>query len=144
MSKIRRIKLATTRITEHNGEFIEVKDNERELPAKITNFALKYGIDKGLIASSNLQELVKKIEEDFGLAVSIIYLGLVGADPTIIGTLKVEDVAEQLDYEWQDVTYIAQSVLLSGLPDTLDEFIAELESMTAPDTDDDNKKKLDH
>lgn len=139
MTGIRRIKLAEKKIVEHEGDFIEVKENERELPAKVTNFALNYGMSKGLIDTTNLQDIAVKIESDFALALNIIYLGLVGANPTIISNLSLEEMTEQLDYEWQEVTYLAQTTLISGLPDTLDEFIEELEKMTA--SDDDSKKK---
>lgn len=137
---IRRIKTADTKVVEHEGKYIEVKENEKEYPAKVTNFALKYGIDKGLIKTTDVSELVVEVEKDFNLAISIIYLGVIGANPVLIGDLDIDKFTERLDYSWQELTYVSQSVLLSGLPDTLDEWIAELEKMTVSD-DSDSKKK---
>ena len=134
------IPLAIRKIENKEGEYFEVKENERLLPAKVTNFALKYGIDKGIINSSDPSMLFVKVEEDYNLALSVIYLGLVGANPPIVGSLTFEEFSEQLDVEWGEVAYTAQKILVNELPETLLEYIGELEAKTA-NFDDNNKKK---
>ncbi|SHJ63999.1 hypothetical protein SAMN05444401_3542 [Clostridium amylolyticum] len=98
MAKIQVITLSERRIVEHEGEFIEVVENERRVPCMLTNFAIAQAQRENIIQNSlvndlldiaiksdgkevNTEEVLNKVDEEKCL--KTIYIGIRGANKNI-------------------------------------------------------------
>lgn len=135
---IRTIKLAEKKIQEVDGVFVEIKTNERTVPLLINHRALNYGLKNGHIQTTVLKDFMSLEEGNIDLCYHLLYLGAIGANQAFNTILSYDDFVNQLDIPVESIAYTVQSLFYSNLPDTMDQFIGELEKKTTPS---DSKKK---
>lgn len=164
--KIEKIKLYDLEIVEIDGEFRKVKKNEQVLPGLLTNHSLYVGKRDGLLETSLTDELYNIVEvfgmqepenmtneelEEYGeqmlgrlknkvdelKVLKIIYLSLVGANPSL--DLGFEDFTLKYheDYEGKMETYVN---LISNLVSGDNQFKKEFENKTSTKREKGEKK----
>lgn len=136
---IRKIKLSEKSVQTLNGEFKEETQNEKEIPLLINHRAMHYGIKNGYIKTTVLKDIMDLYLGDLDLCYNLIYLAAIGADPSIISRIKLEDFIEQIDLPLDEVTYKVETLFRADIPETLDEFTEQLKKVT--EKSDPNKKK---
>ena len=128
--KVRTINLADIETVDNKGKKEIRKINEREVGLVLNNRALKYGLDKGYIETSNIGKLLTDLEADIDLAWSLIYLGAVGGNKGFEDDMTRDEFIDKLDLDLASVNYKAQSLIMADLPDTYDEFVEKLKAKT--------------
>lgn len=128
--KVRTVNLADIETVDNKGKKEIRKINEREVGLVLNNRALKYGLDKGYIETSNIGKLLTDLEADIDLAWSLIYLGAVGGNKDFEDDMTRDEFIDKLDLDLASVNYKAQSLIMADLPDTYDEFVEKLKAKT--------------
>lgn len=151
--KIEKIKLYDLEIVEIDGEFREVKKNEKTIPLLLTNYSLLKGRELGILKTSTMEELANLVtamgsvdgtldEEKYGQEVfikmaeviddrkllGILFLGALGANPNLEYTF--EEFAKKYHGTLEEgMTLYAN--LLQNLAMTENSYKKEFEKLTS-------------
>ncbi|UII56714.1 hypothetical protein LS684_04410 [Cytobacillus spongiae] len=138
------IELKDMEIVEVDGEFKPVYKNEIKIPCFLTNYALKVGKDLGMMKSSLAADLLKLqgidgiAEGTVGSEVlnsldevemqKIIYLGCIGANPTL--DMDFDKFLKKYHYKFEDTAMIYLQQVTSAISKETNKFVAGLQSST--------------
>lgn len=139
MAKVRPVSLCEhfEYVKKESGGYELQKSGERVVPAHLTMHALLFGQKEGLIESSILDEIASNLTEHNAL--KLIYMACEGARPGFHKEVPFETFAMQLNVNLNEVQFVAQSLLIDSMPDTVGEFQKAMEKVTR-DEDPDVKK----
>ena len=133
MANIRMIPFADKVIKEEDGKSFIEKSNETERPAILTNFALNWAHKKGILPHTKMNELIDIADEDVEMSWKMIYVGVIGANPSLANQMSMDDFIKTLDIDWNEVCYIASSLFFPDLPASFKEWVDNLPKVTNTD-----------
>lgn len=154
--KIPKVTLNYTEIKELNGEFVRSTTETKSLPCYLTNRALKFGADTGLIDRNIYDEMpfVTKLAElnqpeliaahlkdvDINFLIKAIYLGCIGANPKLADELSFDDFLDGFDYDAISILTLYVSMVQEITEKGSGEFARSFELVTDHNSGKDKKK----
>lgn len=149
MKKIQSIELYNLKIVElENGEYAEVKENNKKFPLFITNKSLQYGRDKGFIESSLMEDLLKVLqsqqnpdmsEDDKNIAalksmnedraIKVIYLAYFGAAGS--SAMSYEEFLDMYHLDFTETIQLYAELVASTFKESKNQFADGMVKSTA-------------